>query len=63
MTGLIRRHYFSWSAIPAFYLDRAMRLLPAVLSLVGIGALLVFVSGIQMVFSSAPRLPRLVLPT
>lgn len=45
MTGLIRRHYFSWSAIPAFYLDRAMRLLPQYYLLLALVLCWFFVSG------------------
>lgn len=36
MTGLLRTHYSEWREIPAFYLDRALRLYPQYLFIAGL---------------------------
>lgn len=45
MTGLIRRHYHTWQKIPAFYVDRALRLFPQYFLFLSLTMIWFFASG------------------
>lgn len=54
MTGLLRTHYSEWKDIPAFYLDRALRLYPQYLFIAGLTLIWITASGAHTAFLQRP---------
>lgn len=54
MTGLLRTHYPEWRDIPAFYLDRALRLYPQYLFIAGLTLIWMTASGARTAFLQRP---------